>query len=76
VLEIPRQLYLAEESLSAEGSATFTVKDLERNAAAMLYIFRGVNGRHATAAEHALDAIPLSEKSLWKGLGVGRGLGC
>ena len=68
MLEIPRQLYLAKEPVSAECFAAVTVKDLERNAAAMLYIFSGVNRRHATAAEHTLDTVALSKKPLGQGL--------
>jgi hypothetical protein len=57
MLQIGRDLDLAEEPLDPEHGAKFGVQDLERDVAVMPEIARQVDYRHAAAADLAIDGI-------------------
>jgi len=61
MLQISSQLDFTEKSLTTNRVAAFTVEDFHRNSSVMLHILGGINGRHASATEDALDSVTLRE---------------
>ena len=55
VLQIGRDLYLAQEPLGPENGPQLRMQHLERHLTVVLFITRQVNRGHAAAAELALD---------------------
>jgi hypothetical protein len=57
VLQIGGDSDLLEESLSAEHRGQLGMKNLYRNLAIVFLVVRKIDGRHAAAAQLALDEV-------------------
>jgi hypothetical protein len=63
VLELGRDLDLAEKALSAERGGEVFAQDLNRDLAVVLQVMGQVDGGHATAAELTLDAVAIGQRT-------------
>ena len=61
MLQLRRDLDLAQEPLGAERRAELRLEDLERNFAVVLQFVGEIDGRHPAFAEHALNAVPVGQ---------------
>ena len=61
VLQVRRDLDLAQESLGAEHRGELRLEHLDRDVAVVLEVVREVDRRHAARAELALDAVAVGE---------------
>src|SRR6185437_6420373 len=52
--------YLAQKAHCADGLGKISVKDLDRNLAMVLEVFREIHRRHATRTKLALDTVSIS----------------
>ena len=57
------RLDLGEEPLGAERRGEIGVQHLDRDVAVVLEVVREIDGRHAAAAELALDAVAIGDGS-------------
>ncbi len=62
MLEVRGDADLREEAVDAEDGAELRVEELERDGAAVADVAREVHGRHATAADLALDDVPVRDR--------------
>jgi hypothetical protein len=63
VLQIGRELYLAEKSLRSEQRRELGVKHLDRDAAMVLEVLREIDRRHPARTELAFDAIAVGDRA-------------
>jgi hypothetical protein len=76
MLEVGRDLDLAEEPLGSQGSGQLGPKDLHGHGAVMPEILGEVDGRHPAMTELALEAVPVGQPGP-KAIGdVGHGESC
>src|SRR4029078_8628630 len=61
MLQLRRDLDLAQEPLGAEHYAELRLQHLQRDFAVVLQVMREIDGRHAALAEHAFDAVPIGQ---------------
>jgi len=64
MLQVRRDLDLAQEPLRAEDGAELRVEHLDRDVAIVFEIAREINGRHAAAAELAIDDVQPGERGV------------